>query len=134
MKNRYIAIVIVLGLLSQQVMAGVMGASMLSHMTSPSSRLSDSESDASTHEGHGMVAHHGDMTASIDSDKNADSHASTMDCCDIDCGCCSACSHPLIQSFSPDLSLLMASQPNQRYSSEPLVQILASLFRPPIFA
>lgn len=116
------AIVLVLGLLSQQVMAGAVSTVMMGHSDSMYSVM---ESDASSHSGHGMLPQN---------EPDSSAASSSLDCCDLDCGSCATCFHSLFFSFSSNIVVPIASQPGHQFSSEPLVQIQDALFRPPIFA
>lgn len=122
MKNKYLAIVLVLGLLSQQVMAGAVSPVMMGHSDSMHSAMS---ADAIS----GL-----DPEMGCQNEPNSSATSASLDCCDLDCESCSACSYSLVLSFASNVAVSISSQSGQQFSSEPLVQMLDALFRPPIFA
>lgn len=121
MKSSYVAIFVLLSLLSQQLMAGVVSAAMMAPVASD--QLSSSMGEMSLH--HEMASEDG-MYSKSDSQ--------TMDCCATDCAYCIAGCYSVLSSQLLKQLPVFTQIPLQQSNSQPLVQSPESLFRPPIFA
>lgn len=121
---------LLVSLLTQQVSAGVMNASMSGNMSSStSSEMSSGEMMTMSHQHHQMGSQ---MDDGMSQDDAMD--MKNMDCCQNDCAnCLASCQHMM---FGTPLRFSSTNfkEAIQLNSSEPLVQSPTSPFRPPIAA
>lgn len=127
MSNRYLVIFVILGLLSQQAVANGMSLSMLEHAESMTVQNQQQEG----HMAHMDMLNMMDMASSKDAPEG---HSSEMNCCDMDCGCETACSYSMIPVLSLRIGLHLQTPVPEGLSSHLPVRRLSSLFRPPISA
>lgn len=132
MTNKTFAIIFLLvSLLTQQVSAGVMNASMFGNMNSSiSSEMSSGEMAMNmSHQHHQMGSQ---MDEGISQGDAMDMQ--NMDCCQSDCANCLSSCHYMIPVFALKFSSISSKEAIQLNPSEPLVQSPTSPFRPPIAA
>lgn len=122
MKTRFVTIFLIVGLLSQQAVAGVVSASMMGGFAPD---YSSSASDVSHHQHHEMA-----------SQSNMDEMSDTqmMDCCQTDCTYCIVGCYSIFGSQPIKELSIFTHVPSLNNLSDPRVQTLESPFRPPIFA
>ena len=138
MTHKTFAIIfVVVSLLTQQVSAAVMEASMFGNMSSSvSSDMSQSTpSEMSSGETMMNMSHqHHQMDDGITHDDMDMSTMDSMDCCQNDCATCLASCQFMMLAIAIQFSSVISKEVIQRNPSEPLVQSPTSPFRPPIAA
>lgn len=121
---------LLVSLLTQQVSAGVMNASMSGSMnSSTSSEMSSGEMMTMSHQHHQMGSQMDDGMIQDDA-----MDMKNMDCCQNDCTNCLASCQYVIPVFALQFSSVISKEAIQLNSSEPPVQSPSSPFRPPIAA
>lgn len=118
---------LLVSLLTQQVSAGVMNASMFGNINSSMPSEMSSEEMMMN-----MSHHHHQMDENTTQGDETDMQH--MDCCQNDCANCLASCHYMIPVFALRFSSMSSKDTVQLTSSEPPVQSPTSPFRPPIAA
>ena len=122
MKTKFVAVFLIIGLLSQQAVSGVVSTSMMNSFVSD---FSSSTADMSHHQHHAMSSQSG---------MDEMSNTQMMDCCQFDCTYCIVGCYTILSSQPIKQLSIFTHIPSQKTISEPRVQSLDSPFRPPIFA
>ena len=122
MKTKFVAVFLIIGLLSQQAVSGVVSTSMMNSFVSD---LSSSAADMSHHQHHAMSSQSG---------MDGMSNAQMKDCCQSECSYCIVGCYSILVSQPIKEVSVCTHVPSLEILSDPRAQTLESPFRPPIFA